>query len=396
MNQWGTAEAAVITAGGRPNPTVSVTPEYNFNAAQGASPWLPTVAVDWPLETARKREHRIDAARYRADAARLGVITTAWLTRHQVLAATLAVQANSARIDVLSGQVRLLDEWVERMDQRVSAGALARQEANGIRIHQQKARVELASAVSMRRQELTKLASTLALPIAALDGIQFTPLPPALPVSVTTARKHEALLHRSEVLAALSEYAAAEAGLRLELAKQYPDIHLGTGYQWDQSESKWSLGMTAEIPVLNRNQGPIAEALARRAEAATRFDLTQSRALQEIDQAIDSQESALRQQGAQNHLIQTLNQRLAALEAEARFGSGDPVDRLAIQLELGAAALTDLDIRVAILNAALGIETSLQWVSDPGRPFDPSHQLGFHPSPPSSASSRPSSTRTRP
>ena len=42
-----------------------------------------------------------------------------------------------------------------------------------------------------------------------------------------------ALTHRADVLAALAEYAAAEALLRSEIAKQYPDIHLNPGYSFD-------------------------------------------------------------------------------------------------------------------------------------------------------------------
>ncbi|MGH6802723.1 MAG: hypothetical protein ACREC3_05065, partial [Methyloceanibacter sp.] len=33
--QWGVANAGAKTAAGRPNPTLSITPGYNFNAASG-------------------------------------------------------------------------------------------------------------------------------------------------------------------------------------------------------------------------------------------------------------------------------------------------------------------------------------------------------------------------
>jgi outer membrane protein TolC len=39
------------------------------------------------------------------------------------------------------------------------------------------------------------------------------------------------------VLAALADYAASEAALRLEIAKQYPDIHLNPGYQLDAART---------------------------------------------------------------------------------------------------------------------------------------------------------------
>ena len=57
----------------------------------------------------------------------------------------------------------------------------------------------------------------------------------------------------------------------LELARQYPDLHVGTGYTFDQGQNKWALGLSIDLPLLDQNQGPIAEAEAARDEAAARF-----------------------------------------------------------------------------------------------------------------------------
>src|SRR6185436_12086335 len=74
-----------------------------------------------------------------------------------------------------------------------------------------------------------------------------------------------------------------------------PDIHLNPGYQWDQGENKWQLGVSMELPVLNRNQGPIAEAKAKRDEAAARFLALQSRVISEIDRALLNRAAAIEQ-----------------------------------------------------------------------------------------------------
>src|SRR5919204_5730042 len=46
--QWDVAKAGIITAGGRPNPSITLTPEYSFNPPRGASPWLPSVTFSIP------------------------------------------------------------------------------------------------------------------------------------------------------------------------------------------------------------------------------------------------------------------------------------------------------------------------------------------------------------
>ncbi len=79
--QLASARAAEITAGARPNPTVGVTPEYNFNAASGVSPWIATVQFDVPIETAGKRGHRIERARQLSEARTSGRLASPWKSR---------------------------------------------------------------------------------------------------------------------------------------------------------------------------------------------------------------------------------------------------------------------------------------------------------------------------
>ena len=80
-----------------------------------------------------------------------------------------------------------------------------------------------------------------------------------------------AALNRSDILGALADYAASQSALQLEIARQFPDMHIGPGYLLDQTDNKWTLGATLTLPVLNQNQGAIAEAKARREEMAARF-----------------------------------------------------------------------------------------------------------------------------
>src|SRR5206468_88698 len=94
------------------------------------------------------------------------------------------------------------------------------------------------------------------------------------------------LINRLDVRRGLADYAAAEAELRLEIAKQYPDVHIGPGYQFDQGQNKYAIGVTVELPVFNQNKGPIAEALAHRRQAAAEFVRVQAQAIGQIELAL--------------------------------------------------------------------------------------------------------------
>ena len=78
--QWGTAQAGLRTAGQRPNPTVTVSPQYNTTTFT-PSPWVVGLNLDIPVETAGKRGHRLTQAQHLSDAAKLNIATTAWQVR---------------------------------------------------------------------------------------------------------------------------------------------------------------------------------------------------------------------------------------------------------------------------------------------------------------------------
>src|SRR5262249_42518886 len=135
----------------------------------------------------------------------------------------------------------------------------------------------------------TRIAQAIGVPLAALEGIEFSsPFQPPPESLEANSREwaREALQGRADVLAALAEYSAAESALRLELAKQYPNVHLSPGLVWDQGERKWQLCLTVYLPLPNRKEGPIAEADARRAQAGARLLELQSRVLGQIEQAL--------------------------------------------------------------------------------------------------------------
>jgi outer membrane protein TolC len=176
--------------------------------------------------------------------------------------------------------------------------------------------------------------------------------------------RRAALQGRADILAALSDYAASEATLQLEIAKQYPDVHLSPGYQFDQGDNKWTLGITFDLPVLNQNQGPIAEAMARREEAAAKFNALQAKVLAEIENAV----AAFRVSETNSALLDALaNEQIRqreAVEAQARAGAAERLDAVNSEVESAAGELAQLDGRVKLLQSVVALEDAVQ------RPID--------------------------
>jgi outer membrane protein, heavy metal efflux system len=364
--EWGVARAAIQTAGGRPNPTVSVTPGLNFshvNAAPGLSPWFPSVSFDVPLETAGKRGYRIAQARQLSESARLNIAATAWEVRANVRTGLLDYSAARQREALLQNEISIQQQVIALLDQQIRAGAMAAQEAVSFRIALQKTRLELADAQREGAESRARLAESIGVPVRALDGVEVSTVFPnsAAAASLTTDEiRREALLGRADVLAALADYAAAQSALQLEIARQYPDVHLSPGYQFDQGDNMYTLGLTVELPVLNQNQGPIAEAAAHRTEASARFSALQAKVLADIDAAVESFRATEKSLALLQDLAAAQTKSRDAIAAQVSAGAAAQLDLLNAQLELAEAEEVQLEARIKRQQSVAALEDAVQ------------------------------------
>ncbi len=363
--EWEVARAGIQTAGGRPNPSVNLTPALNFshvNAQYGLSPWLPTISFDVPLETAGKRGHRIAQAEHLSESARLNIAVTAWHVRAGVRSSLLDLSAARQHEALLQNELSLQRQIIALLDQQIQTGAMAGPEAVPFRIALQKSQLDLADAQRESAESRAHLAESIGIPVRALDGVELSIVfPDAAPAGLTSAEmRRQAMLGRADILAALADYAAAQSALQLEIAKQYPDVHFSPGYQFDQGDNIWSLGLTVELPLLNRNQGPIAEAAARRVEAAARFNALQATVLADIDTAVESYRATEKSLATLQDLAGAQAASRDAVAAQVRAGAAAPLDLLNAQLELAVAEEAQLDARVKRQHSLAALEDAVQ------------------------------------
>jgi outer membrane protein TolC len=364
--QWAVAQGGEKTAGQRPNPTLTVTPTYNFTS-HVPSPWDPVGSIDIPIETAGKRKFRRAHAANLSEAARLNIAVTAWQVRSAVRSSLLDFAAAGQKEAALEKQVLVQEDILRRQQQQATLGEIAPSESLPVRISVQKARLDLADAQRLRVEARARLAAAIGVPLRALSEIK---LAGGLPQNVrgieeltSSELRRAALQTRPDILASLAEYAASQSALQLEIAKQYPDIHLQPGYEFDQGDSKWSLGLTVELPVLNQNQGPIAESMARREEAAARFNELQAKVLAEIDSALDIFRISETNSNTLRALAEAQANRRDSIAAQLKAGATDQLDLLNAQFESATAELVQLEGQIKLQQAAAALEDAVQ------RPF---------------------------
>jgi cobalt-zinc-cadmium efflux system outer membrane protein len=340
--KWRVAEAGKITAGERPNPGISVPPGFVANPSK--SPWLYGAVLDIPIETAGKRGYRMARAGHLADAAHLNIQTAAWHVRSRLRSALLDLYTSRKSLAELDRELAVREELVGLMSLQLAHGEISRPDATQARISLDRTRLTLQEAKMKEAERRVRLASALGLPVRALQNAEISydfleQLPPALP---QPELRRLALLSRPDILGALAEYEAAQSALQLQIAKQYPDLHLGPGYHFDDSENKWTFGISLTLPVLNQNQGPIAEASARREEAAARFIALQAGVIEEMDRATAGYQEALRKLETAKNLEASARDREEAAKRRLEAGETDRLTLLDSKLILQKAAIDRL------------------------------------------------------
>ncbi len=361
--QWGTARAGRITAGESPNPTLGLLMGYNSTTpVSEITPWIPEASLEIPIETAGKRGYRIDQARHFSEAARLNIWTAAWNVRSRLRQAYLDLYSARETDLLIARQLAIQTENVKILEAQLAVGEASPADVTQTRLALDAGRLTAIDAANQAAAARVRLASAVGVPAAALDGIavsfdglaQIKAELPALEI------RRRALINRTDILGALSEYEAAQSSLRLEIAKQYPDINLGPGFQLDQTDAKWTLGLSLILQLLSRNKGPIAEADARRTEAAAKFLALQAKVIGDLESALTATRSAADKAKAVDDMLADLRKREAAAQARYALGDISKLELLGLQLELASSALARLDAVVKAQQAVGDLENAMQ------------------------------------
>jgi len=361
--QWGTAQAGRITAGERPNPAASILVGYNSTSpVSEVTPWIPEAALEIPIETAGKRGYRIAEAQHLTESARLNILSVAWDVRSRLRQAFLDLFSARETEKLQNAQLSYQAESLKILEAQWAEGEASFYDVAQARIAHDGTKLAALDAAERSARALIALAGAVGVPTRALDGLTFS-FDGLLDVRADLPSgeiRRRALLNRADILGALAQYEAAQSALRLEVAKQYPDISLGPAWQLDQTDNKWTLGLSLILPLLSRNKGPIAEAEARRQESASQFLALQAKVIEQIDAAVAGCRSTLEKAKTADALLTNLKKQEAAAKTRYELGEISKSELLGIQLELAAISLARLEALVRAQQAVGELENAIQ------------------------------------
>jgi cobalt-zinc-cadmium efflux system outer membrane protein len=366
-DQVAEAEAAIITAHARPNPAIQA--DLGGETAP-ENPWIAGAGFSLPIETAGKRRYRTTEAQQLADAARWNLASSGWAVRAQVRSALLEYLAANRILHLLEEEEHLRAEQVQLLEQRLAVGMIPRPEVDTARIQQTQTLLTVQAAEGRISQGRASLAAAIGVPVSALDNVSISwpefDQPPRPESLKPTQIQEDAVLNRIDIRKALANYSAADAAVRLEIARQYPNIDLDPNYAFEEGSHLFSVATNLVLPIPNHNQGPIAQAEARRDELAHQVLSVQAAGIAASEQALAKYTAALNQLSEARRLMEQSLAQEQAMTQSFKAGQSDRVALNGSQLQTAVTRIAELDALVTAQQALGDLENAVERPLLPG------------------------------
>ncbi len=240
-------------------------------------------ALGWAIVLGGKRRLTDDVNAIRAEAAQVdlgGVEREEYLAlRREYVDLAMTGRLVAARVDLQQTTDRSLTV-MRRLVQAAQATAL---DVREFELETFRAEAEGLGAVQREADAQSRLGGRTGVTAEAFRAAEL----PASPADVPAleALQQLALSDHPDLARRRAEYNVAEKELRLEYARQYPDLNIGMTYERVQGVDQYGLGVGIEIPLFDRNQPGIARAKAHRAQIRAAFESEVERRLAAIEAA---------------------------------------------------------------------------------------------------------------
>jgi outer membrane protein TolC len=163
--------------------------------------------------------------------------------------------------------------------------------------------------VSQSKQSLAELSSLLVIDEDQLNKVKLKKIDLPREQVELNLLKTSFILNNPELARAEMDFHIADANLRLELAKQYPDLNVGFDAEQEVGERKrtYSVPLSIDLPIFDRNQQSIAISESERKEALLAYKDLLNDKLTELKKLYQQQAFAKRKLKVINEALMPLS-----------------------------------------------------------------------------------------
>ena len=351
------ANAQLLQAGLLPNPQLSWDLGVPVANTQGTvNEW--SLGLNWEITSLIGRSARIEAAAAQPKAVALDIAWQEWTVAETAKSAgytLIALQQQELLVRQLDDQLR---QNVNTMNKAVAAGLKTGLDLIAAEAASSQSQANLLDLESQIAQQRITLNRGLGLPAESVLPIQSDEALPTTFEPPSAEKLIECLSERRLDLVGLRYgYASQDARLRAEILAQFPKVNFGPVQSRDNSNVYMTgFGLSVDLPMFDRNQGVIAEAVATRQRL---FDEYINRLFQARSDVVmlTTRINWLNQQIATAQAAQAKQQQLVEYYREAfDRGQADAVVYYGVWTTLIEKQIDTVKLQQALIEARVALE----------------------------------------
>lgn len=348
----GIAEGDRQQAGLMPNPELSWEVEDTRRNTSTT-----TVMLSQALELGGKRGARIDAASRSQDAAQIELERRGNELRAEVVQAFFTAMRAQTGLELARQSHALAQRGLEVADGRVRAGKSSPVEVTRAQVQLAETDLLVRRAETLKTNSYRDLARTTGSSVSSFDRLEYADLSPGK--SPSEARMLTAINQAAELRLAHAQIEQRDAALGSERAQRIPDltVSIGSQYSREDRERVNVIGLSAPLPLFNRNQGNVLAASRRADQARDLRNAVELRLRTQTQAALDQWSTASREVESFNQVI--LPSAKSAVDAATRgfeMGKFGFLEVLDAQRTLIAARSQYLESLAIAMDARVTVE----------------------------------------
>jgi cobalt-zinc-cadmium efflux system outer membrane protein len=286
------ADAAVLTAGLRPNPVVTASlmrPDQSLVRA-GISPFEQVFRTDYIFERGAKRQRRLDQAGLARSVVELQLLNTTRTLRLDVETAFTNLLLAKRNVSLAQANLKAFNNVVQINAERVRTGDLSAVELSRSRLAALQFQNDVRQQETQLRVAKNRLGTLLGRGADGGDTLEVAGdlRKDVQPVDYELVRR-QALEARPDVRALRADQARTVADTRLQLANGKIDYTISGEYHrqegTDVHGNSYGVFFSAPLPIFNRNQGEIARAQVQQQQVRTKVQALEQDIVNEVANA---------------------------------------------------------------------------------------------------------------
>ncbi|MCM8534293.1 MAG: TolC family protein [Lentisphaeraceae bacterium] len=343
-----------------PNPTLEIGPSFGSRLGETeASSTQPFIGLGFTIPLGPRLARNDDLNRAKEIQAYNNIVVEHRKLYFELREAFINYQLSQQTLEVISKLGKTLELSKKTTEKLIELGSATKLGLSQVKLQMKELAIQELEYKSQLEESRASLAKLLDIPASEITQLKAISLKQKN-LTFTLSQINELALDNNLDLAMKEmEFHISDYELKLELAKQYPDLSIGISGENEVGEKKRTLSLpfSIELPVFDRNQHAISESLSNREIKIENYKATLAETLNNLEKTLKQyHHSKAKVKMISEEIIPLANETVSDAEKSLKFGSIDVLRYLDLVVQNQQYQLEAISQQKDLWERALSLE----------------------------------------